>query len=94
MDQRITAGPGWEGSYHVGIGDVRELVALPGEAPDVPVEGFIDLLAVVLEVPWVPRALVCALEVSHKDLLQIRPTLDCVGQQVFQPRSGRIGQEL
>ena len=56
-----------------------ELIALPGEALDVPAEGLTDLLIVVLEVPWVPRALVRALEVSHKDLLQIRPTLDCVG---------------
>ena len=50
-------------------------------------------MMVVLEVPWVPRALVRALEVSHKDLLQIRPTLDHVGRQVFKPRSCRIGQE-
>ena len=37
--------------------------------------------------------LVCALEVSHKDLLQVRPTLDSVGQKVFQPCSCRISQE-
>ena len=64
-----------------------------GEAPDVPVEGLTGLLAVVLEVPWVPRVFVHALEVSHEDLLQIHPTLDCVGRQVFQPCPGRIGQE-
>ena len=79
-----------EGSYHVGVGDIRELVALPREAPDVPSEGLTCLLAVVLEVPWVPRALVCALEIPHKDLLQICPTLDCVGGQVFQPCSCQI----
>ena len=56
-------------------------------------EGITGLLTAVLEVPWVPSALVHALEVSHKDLLQVRPTLDCVGWQVFQPRSCRIGQE-
>ena len=50
-----------------------------GEALDVPSEGLTGLLMVVLEVPWVPRALVCALEVSHKDLLQFRPTLDRIG---------------
>ena len=80
MNQRLTGCPGQEGSYHVGVGDVRELVALSGEAPDVPVKGFAGLLATVLEVLWVPRALVCALEVPHKDLLQIRPTLDCAGR--------------
>ena len=69
MNQRLTGCPEQEGSYHVDIGDVREIVALPGEASDVPTEGFTSLLSVVFEVPWVSRALVCALEVSHKDLL-------------------------
>ena len=68
MDQGFVGRPGQEGSYHVGVGDIRELVALSGDAPDVPMEGFTGLVAAVLEVPWVPRALVCALEVSHKDL--------------------------
>ena len=93
MNQRLAGCPGQEGSYHVCVGDVRELVGLSGEAPDVPTEGLTSLLMVVLEVPWVPKALVCALEVSHNDLLQICPTLDYVGRQVFQPRSCRIGQE-
>ena len=47
----------------------RELVALPREALDVPAEGLTGLLTLVLEVPWVPRAFVRALEVSHKGLL-------------------------
>ena len=51
VNQRLTGCPGQEGSYHVGIGDVRELVALSGEASDVPREGFSGLLSVVLEVP-------------------------------------------
>jgi hypothetical protein len=93
MNQGLIGHPGQEGSYHVGVDDVWELVALSGEAPDVPAKDLTVLLTVVLEVPWVPKVLVSALEVSHKDLLQIRPTLDCVGRQVFQPRSCRIGQE-
>ena len=56
-------------------------------------KGFFGLLSVVLEIPWVPRVLVCALEIPHKDLFQVRPTLDSVGWKVFQPRSRRIGQE-
>ena len=87
MNQRLAGSPGQEGSYNVGVSDVRELVALLGEGPYVPTEGLTGLLTAVLEVPWVPRALVCALEVPHKDLLQICPTLDCVRRQVFQPRS-------
>ena len=83
MNQILVGHPRQEGSYHIGVGDVRELIALSGEVPDVPMEGLTGLLTVVLEVPWVPRALVCALEVPHKDLLQIHPTLDHVGRQVF-----------
>ena len=93
VNQRLAGCPRQEGSYHVGVCDVGELIALSGEVPDVPTEGFAGLLATVLEVPGVPRTLVRALEVPHKDLLQIRPTLDFVGRQVFQPRSCRIGQE-
>ena len=69
VNQILAGGLGQESSYNVGIGDVRELVALPGEAPDVPTEGISGLLPIVLEVPQVSRVLVCALEVSHEDLL-------------------------
>ena len=78
MNQGLVGRPRQEGSYHVG--NVRELVALPKEATDVPVEGLTGLLMAVLEVPWVPGAFVCALEISHKDFPQIRPTLDGVGR--------------
>ena len=69
MNQGLAGHPGQEGSYHVSVGDVRELIALLGEAPDVPTEGLTGLLTAVLEVPWVPRTFVHALEVSHEDLL-------------------------
>ena len=36
------------------------------------------LLPAIFEVPWVPRARVGALEVTHEDLPQVRPTLDLV----------------
>ena len=68
VNQTLIGCPGQEGSYHVGVGDVRELVALLGEALDIPMEGFAGLLMTVLEVPRVPRTLVRALEVPHKDL--------------------------
>ena len=68
MDQGLTGGLGQESSYNVGVGDVRKLIALPGEASDVPMKVFLGLLLVVFEIPWVPRTLVCALEVSHEDL--------------------------
>ena len=87
MNQGLTGGPRQESSYNVSIGDVRQLVALPGEAMDVPTKGFSGLLSVVFEIPWVPRMLVHALKVPHEDLFQVCPTLDSVGQKVFQPCS-------
>ena len=87
MNQGLIGGPRQESSYNVSIGDVRQLVALPGEAPDIPLKGFPALLSAVLEIPWVPKVLVRALEVPHKDLFQVHPTLDSVGRKVFQPRS-------
>ena len=93
MNQGLAGGPREESSYDISVDDVRQLVALPREALDVPTKGFSGLLSAVLEVSWVPRALVCALKVLHEDLPQVRPTLDSVGRQVFQPCSCRIGQE-
>ena len=93
MNQGLTGGPRQESSYNIGVGDVRQLITLPGEAPDVPMKGFFGLLSVVLKIPWVPRVLVRALEVPHEDLFQVHPTLDSVGRKVFQPCSRRIGQK-
>ena len=92
MNQGLIGGPEQESSYNVS--DVRQLIALPGEVLDIPTKGFSGLLLVVLEISWVPRALVCALEVPHEDLIQVRPTLDSVGWKVFQPCLCRIGLEL
>ena len=47
MDQGLIGGPRQESSYDVGIGDVGQLVALLGEAPDVTTKGFPSLLSVV-----------------------------------------------
>ena len=68
MDQGLASGPRQESSYEVSVGDVRQLIALPGEAQDVPMEGFPGLLLTIFEIPWVPRMLLHALEVSCEDL--------------------------
>ena len=68
MDQGLAGGTVQESSYDISVGDVGQLVALPGEAPDVPTKGFMGLLSAVFEIPWVPKMRVCALEVSHKNL--------------------------
>ena len=44
VNQGLAGGPRQESSYNVGVGDVRQLVALRGEALDVPTEGFSSLL--------------------------------------------------
>ena len=69
MNQRLAASPEQENSYNIGVDDVRLLVALLGEAPDVPTKGFPGLLSVVFEIPWVLKTRVGALEVSHENLL-------------------------
>ena len=91
MNQGLAGGPRHESSYNISIGDVRQLVALSGEAPDIPTECFSSLLSIVFEIPWVPMMLVHALEVPHEDLFQVHPTLDSVGRKVFQPCSYLIG---
>ena len=69
MNQGLVGGPRQEGSYNISVGDIGQLVAVPGEAPDVLMKSFLGLLLVVFEIPWVPRARVGALEVSHENLL-------------------------
>ena len=93
MDQGLTSGPRQESCYDVGVSDVGRLIALLGEVPNVPTKGFSSLLFAIFEIPCVPRMRVCALEVFHKDLFQVRPTLDSVGQKVFYPCLCRFGQE-
>ena len=93
MNQGLISGPKQEGSYDVGVSDIGQVVALPGEASDVSTKGSSGLLSAVLEIPLVPRTLVHALEVFHEDLFQFPPTLDFVGRKVFQPCSRRIGLE-
>ena len=61
--------PRQKSSYDVDIGDVGQLVALPGEAPDVSTKVFSSLLSAVFEIPWVSRTFVRVLKVSHEDLL-------------------------
>ena len=68
MNQGLAGSPRQESSYDVNVGDVGQLVALPGEASDVPTKSFSELLSVVFEIPWVPRTRVCVLEVFHEDL--------------------------
>jgi hypothetical protein len=75
------------------IGDIGELGALLGKAPDKLSQSLIGLLAAVSEVLGIPRAHVCALEVPHKDLDQVGPVMNPPRWKVLQPSPCRISQE-
>jgi len=83
---------GDEGSDDVGVHDVGELGALVGESPDEVSERLIGLMAAAPEVPGVPRAHICALEVLDEDLDQVGPVVDHALREMLEPCSGRIGQ--
>jgi len=68
MYQLLAGGTGDKGSDDVGVRDVGELGALLGEPPDEVSEGLVGLLSAAPEVPGVPRAHICALEVLDEDL--------------------------
>jgi hypothetical protein len=67
MDECLTGHVADEGVDHIGVGDVRELIALLREALDVLLEGLIGPLLVFVEVPSVPQACVGTLEVADED---------------------------
>ena len=47
MNQGLIGGHRQEGSYDVSVNDVGQLVALPGEAPNVSMKGLFGLLLAV-----------------------------------------------
>jgi hypothetical protein len=49
--------------------DSRELIELPGEALNVILEGFTELLSATFQVPRVARLHIRALDVANEDLL-------------------------
>jgi hypothetical protein len=67
----------------IGVGHPWELMALPGEAPNVISEGFNRLLPTTLQVPGVARPHIRALEVASRGLLEILPAIDHVSWQMI-----------
>jgi len=90
--QFLAGGTRDEGSDDVGVRDVGELGALLGESPDEVSEGLIRLLPAAPEVPGVPRAHICALEVPNEDLDQVGLVVDHALREVLEPCSGRVSQ--
>ena len=68
MDQGLIGSLRKESSYDIGVGDIRQLVALSGEVFNIPTKSFPGLLSAVFEILWVLRTRMCALKVSHKDI--------------------------
>ena len=54
---------------------------------DVIPQGLVGLLLVALEVPGVPRADKCPLEVPDEDPLEVRPVADAIVREEFKPCS-------
>jgi hypothetical protein len=75
------------------VGDVGQLGALLRKSPDVVPEGFSRLLAAASEIPGVPRAHVCALEVADKGFDQVVLVGDLRRRQMLQPGSGSVRKE-
>jgi hypothetical protein len=78
MHQGLAGHAGPECRDDVGVTDLRELMALPREAPNVFPRGFVWLLLATLHVPGVAGSHVCALELAHKDVLEILLIVDLV----------------
>jgi hypothetical protein len=74
--QVAASGAGEERADDIRVGDVGQLGALLRESSDVVPEGFSRLLAAASEIPGVPRAHVCALEVADEGFDQVVPVGD------------------
>jgi hypothetical protein len=64
------------------------------EAPDVLAKSLVRVLPTTLEVLGVARVHVSALEIPHKNFLEVVPVIDATGWKVIQPSSHRVSQEL
>ena len=71
VDQGLAVSPAVERADDIGINNAWERVTLVGEAPDVVVQGLAGLLLVVLEVPRIARAYVCALKVADEHFPEV-----------------------
>jgi hypothetical protein len=91
--QVAAGGAGEERADDIRIGDVGQLGALLRESPDVVPERLPWLLAAASEIPGVPWAHVCALEIVGEGLDQVVPVGDLPRRQVLQPGSSGVGEE-
>jgi hypothetical protein len=93
VHQVAASGVGEERADDIRVGDVGQLGALLRKSPDVVPQGLSRLLAAASEIPGVPRAHVCALEVAGEGFDQVIPVGDLRRRQMLQPGSGVVGEE-
>jgi hypothetical protein len=74
--------------HNLRLGYTRELSTTLGEASYEVPERLAGLLGALPQVPGVPRAHICALEVLYERAHQVIPVMDLAGWQVFEPRPG------
>jgi hypothetical protein len=91
--QVAASGAGEKRADDIRVGDVGQLGALLRKSPDVVPQGFSRLLAAASEIPGVPRAHVCALEVVGEGFDQVVPVGDLRRRQMLQPGSGGVREE-
>jgi hypothetical protein len=72
---------------HIGIGDVRELIAFLREALNVFSKGLIGPLLAVVEVSGVNWAGVGTLKVADEDRMEIAQGPDATGLELLEPSS-------
>jgi hypothetical protein len=77
-----------EGVHNLGLRHAWELRAALGEAPYEVPERLAGPLGAGAQVPGIPRAHVCALEVAHERVDQIILVMDLAGRQVLEPCPG------
>jgi hypothetical protein len=91
--QVAESGAGEERANDIRVDDVGQLGALLRKSPDVVPEGFSRLLAAASEIPGVPRAHVCALEVAGESFDQVILVGELRRRKTLQPGSGSVGEE-
>jgi hypothetical protein len=91
--QVAASGADEERADDIRVGDVGKLGALQRKSPDILPQGFPWLLAAASEIPGVPRAHVCVLEVSSEGFDQIVSVGDLRWRQMLQLGSGGVGEE-
>jgi hypothetical protein len=70
----------------------RELRTTLGEAPYEVPKRLAGLLGACVQVPGVPRAHACALEVPHEGADQVIPVVDLTSWQVLEPHPGGVSE--